>query len=75
MAQTVWCRFCGTPDEKIGGRTPDKCRKCEGVNHWMTELGPLIERRKRPMKGPRMKFALNHNDYRLFLKRIRVSPD
>lgn len=76
MAQTIWCRYedCREPYYSLAGDRPAFCPKCKKPQRWVTTKDGLPERRKHG-KGPRVKFDLNHNDYKLFLKRIRVSAD
>jgi hypothetical protein len=76
MVRRCFCRFCGHPAELTAGVLPASCAKCDEAGFWTTEPhAQLIERRKRGPRRPRMKFATTVQDYRLFLRRIRVSPD
>lgn len=76
MARTLWCRYedCGKPDDSFAGEQKATCPACGRDARWTTDPNGLRERRKHA-KRPRVKFDLTENDYRLFLKRIKIAAD
>lgn len=75
MARTLWCRYddCGKPDDGLAGEQKATCPACGRAARWATDPGAAKARRKHA-KQPRVPYDLTQNDYRLFLKRIGVSP-
>lgn len=76
MGRPIFCRWCEAEDTVSAGEFPATCAICGNVGRWNTvKHGPLLERRKRPTKGPHLPFDLTTQDYKLFLRRIKVSTE
>lgn len=74
MARVVFCRWCAGEHLVNAGVFPPTCPDCANIGRWSTEPGgALLERRKAIPKGPRVPFDVTHNDYKLFLRRIKIA--
>lgn len=74
MGRPCFCRFCGHPAQILAGVFPVSCQKCDGEGHWSTQPpSAYLEPPKKHAKRARVKFDLTHNDYKLFLKRIKIA--
>jgi hypothetical protein len=71
----IWCRFCGHPAVVIAGVFPAACAKCDGVGFWSTQPVSTLVKEQRQKKRPRVPYDVTTQDYKLFLRRIRISKD
>ena len=74
MLKLLFCRYadCQASFELVSGRFPAECPVCCRAAMWSTAEGNTLKPQK---KRPRVPFDVTHQDYRLFLKRIKIKPD